>query len=369
MNSYHAPLSVVVMAAGEGTRMKSQRPKPLLKLCGKSMLEHILSALEEIVLIDRVVVVVGHKEEEIRTELLARYKGNLELVFVKQESLRGTGDALAVSMTRITDPMTDLGGRRGAVMVLPADVPLIDARTLSSLVETHFSSNYAATLLTALVENPYGYGRVLRSKNGDVVSVVEERDASWEERQIREINTSLYVFDTAPLPAALRRLIPSNAQGELYLTDTVSVLANAGYAIGSLQIDDSSLVMGVNDRAQLAEAEKVMRKRINTYWMKAGVTLVDPDVTYIDRRTTLGEDVTIWPGVTLEGATTVGTGTDIGPGCRLVDCVVGEKVRLSYCEANNAYIGDGAKVGPFVNLPPGTKIAPYQEVRSTRNME
>ncbi len=294
MNSYHAPLSVVVMAAGEGTRMKSQRPKPLLKLCGKTMLEHILSALEEIVLIDRVVIVVGHKEEEIRSELLAQYKGNLELVFVRQESLRGTGDALSVAMTRITDPMTALGGRRGAVMVMPADVPLVDAETLTSLVETHFSSSYAATLLTAFLENPFGYGRVLRSKTGSVVGVVEERDASEQERQIQEINTSLYIFDTAPLPAALRRLAPYNSQGELYLTDAVSVLSDAGYSIGSLMVDDPSLVMGVNDRAQLADAEKVMRGRINSNWMKEGVTLIDPDVTYIDCRSTLGEDVTIW---------------------------------------------------------------------------
>lgn len=282
MNGYHAPLSVVIMAAGEGTRMKSERPKPLLKLCGKTMLEHILTALDELSMIDRVVIVVGHKEEEIRSELLSLYQGDLELVFVRQESLKGTGDALSVAMTRISDPIVELGGRRGAVLVMPADVPLIESSVLNELVETHFSSKCAATLLTARVENPFGYGRVIRSKDGSVVAIVEERDATAEQRQIDEINTSLYMFDTAPLPAALRRLAPLNSQQELYLTDAVAVLSAAGYSIGSSQLEDASLVMGVNDRAQLSEAEKVMRRRINYAWMREGVTLVDPNTTYID---------------------------------------------------------------------------------------
>ena len=356
VNSFNAPLSVVILAAGEGTRMKSARPKPLIKLCGETMLGHILDVLDELAAIDRVIVVVGHKEEEIKEEIFETYKGPHEIVFVTQDDLRGTGDALSVAMTRVTDPMTELHGRRGGVLVLPGDVPLLDSDTLIELIETHFSANYAATLLSAELDEPYGYGRVVRSKSGDIQAVIEERDASASVRQISEINTSLYIFDSATVSPALRRISPDNAQGEYYLTDVIEVLASAGYSIGSCLAKDVTTVMGVNDRQQLSQVEKIMRDRINASWMKSGVTIVDPANTYVDRSVRIGTDTTLWPGVILSGSTVVGSGCEIGPATRLIDCVVGDSVQMPYVEARNAYIGEGVKVGPFVELLPGSKV-------------
>lgn len=349
-------LSAVVLAAGEGTRMRSKRAKPLAKLCGKTMLGHVLDSLTGLEGLSRVVVVVGHQEEAVRASLASYSRAGVDIIFVKQEHLRGTGDALSVALTRLPDPLGTPDGTRESIIVVPSDTPLLKTATLQGLVEEHLAAKSAVTLLTAELQNPWGYGRIVRDHHGVVKQVVEERDASDKEREIAEINTSCYVFDIAVVAPSLRRLEPTNSQGEYYLTDVVGVLSSAGYNIGTVSIDDFTEVMGVNDRVQLAEAERVMRSRINLSWMRRGVTIVDPTSTYIDSEVEIGPDTTIWPQSLLAGATAIGSNCEIGPEARLVDCAVGDGAKVVRVEAEGAYVGDLARVGPYVSLLPGAKV-------------
>ena len=346
-------LSAVVLAAGEGTRMRSDRPKPLHRLCGRAMVLHVLDALGELQL-DRAVVVVGHGAERVTKALAAQSPPHFELEFVEQVVQRGTGDAVSVALTAFPDDDIDDGGD---IVVLPGDTPLLRPATLAALIRHHRASAAAATVLTARLANPTGYGRVVRSRDGRVARIVEEADATDEERQVDEINTSIYAFRRSVLAPALRRLSPDNAQGEYYLTDTVEVLHSAGYPVTSMVVDDPMEAAGVNDRAQLAVAEAELRDRINERWMRRGVTMLDPEHTYLDATVRLGRDVTLFPGVILQGQTIVEAGAEIGPGCQLVDTVVGERAVLSFTVARDAEIGGEAHVGPWATLAPGSRLA------------
>ncbi|HVM52894.1 MAG TPA: sugar phosphate nucleotidyltransferase [Acidimicrobiales bacterium] len=346
------PLASVVLAAGEGKRMRSARPKPLHLLCGRAMVLHILDAVAEMGA-DRAVVVIGHGAERITKKLVDDGPPGLPIDFVEQSVQRGTGDAVMVAMTAFPDDDDD-----GDVLVLPGDHPLLRATTLESLVEQHRASGAACTLLTARVAEPAGYGRVVRGADGAVTRIVEQRDATTEEAAVDEINLAVYCFKRGLLAPALRRITPDNHQGEYYLTDVVEVLASAGHLVGGMEVGDLAEALGVNDRAQLAEAEAELRRRTNERWMAAGVTMVDPPQTYVDTGVRLAADVTLFPGVILQGATVVGERTEIGPGTRLVDCVVGADCRLDHTVAEQCEIGDGATVGPFAHLVPGTSIAP-----------
>ena len=346
-------LSAVVLAAGEGTRMRSSRPKPLHRLCGRPLVLHVLDALAELEL-ERAVVVVGHGAERVTKTLQEQAPANLVIDFVEQHVQRGTGDAVSVALTAFPDD--DLGD--GDIVVLPGDTPLLRPPTLAALVRTHRSADVAATLLTARVEDPTGYGRVVRDRNGRVSCVVEQADATDEEREIDEVNTSIYCFRRSVLAPALRRLSPENAQGEYYLTDVVSVLHEAGYGVASLVCEDPMEAAGVNDRAQLAVAEAELRDRINERWMRRGVTMLDPERTYIDTTVVLEPDVTLFPGTILQGDTLVRREAEIGPDARLVDCVVGERAIVEQTVARSAEIGADAVVGPFAHLAPGVRVAP-----------
>jgi len=345
-------LSAIVLAAGEGTRMRSTRPKPLHLLAGRAMLQYMLDSLADCSA-RQVVVVVGHGAERVTKKLQAA-EPDLHLTFVEQHAQLGTGDAASVGLTGLPDD--DPGDDDHDVIVLPGDMPLLRPSTIAAMVDVHRSSGAACTVLTAVLDDPGAYGRVLRGKDGRVTRIVERSDATPEELAVTEINTAVYCFRRSVLAPALRRLSPENAQGEYYLTDVVAVLRDAGYGVSAMTVDDAAEAEGINDRLQLASAEAELRRRTNDRWLRAGVTLVDPASTYLDATVTLGPDVTIFPGTMLQGSTVVGAGAEIGPHTRLVDCVVGAGAMVEQSNGRDAEIGAGARVGPFAALAPGAHV-------------
>jgi bifunctional UDP-N-acetylglucosamine pyrophosphorylase/glucosamine-1-phosphate N-acetyltransferase len=348
-------VSAIVLAAGEGSRMRSARPKPLHQICGRPMVMHVIHALSDVE-VDRTVVVVGHGAERVTKKVQEQSPGWAHVTFVEQTVQRGTGDAAMVGMTAI--PGDDLDDD-STIIVLPGDTPLLRAETLQQLVTTHLTSGNAATAITSVLEDPTGYGRVLRAptKHGDgrVLQVVEQRDASFETLAIREVWTSMCAFRRDLLGPALRRLSPDNAQGEYYLTDVVEVLAGMGHQIGTVEAPEEE-TRGVNDRWQLALAERELRSRTNRHWLLNGVTMLDPRQTFIDVTVQLGRDVTLYPGTILQGNTVIGDGCEIGPDTRLVDCVVGSGVVLENSVGRDSEVGDDAHVGPYAYLAPGTSV-------------
>ncbi len=351
----HRALSAIVLAAGEGTRMHSETPKPLHRICGRPMVLHVLDALAELE-VDRVVVVVGHGATEVTKIVQAEAPDDLAIEFVEQPVPRGTGDAVAVALTGFPSSYeTDLD--EADLVVLPGDTPLVRPATLAALVRDHRANAAAVTLLTAALDDPFGYSRVVRDKDGRVARIVDEEDASDEEREIDEVATSVYCFRHGVLAPALRRLSPDNSLGEYYLTDTIKVLHDAGYGVRSLVAEDPMEAAEVNDRAQLAAAQAELRARINERWMRRGVTMWDPEQTYLDTTVRLDPDTTLLPGVILEGTTTIGARAVIGPSCRLADCVVLDGATVAQTTASHAEIGEDAVVGPYVALAPGTRLA------------
>lgn len=340
-------LTAVLLAAGQGSRMRSERPKPLHRLCGSPMLAYVLDSLSTVG-VRNAVIVVGHKGEWV-TKKMQEHLGDVPLDFVEQRIQRGTGDATMVGLVGL--PEDD----EGDVLVLPGDTPLLRAATVQALVERHRASGAAATLMTSEVGDPTGYGRVLRSAEGSVTAVVEHRDATDEQLAVREVNTSIYCFRRSLLTPALRRVEPDNTQGEYYLTDVVSVLVAAGHRVDAY-VAPAEETAGVNDRAQLAQAESELRRRTNEALLASGVTMVDPTATYVDTTVRLGRDVSLFPGVILQGDTRVGDGTEVGPGCRLLDSVVGDECTLTHVVSDRATIGDRCTVGPFAHMPPGSVI-------------
>ena len=350
------PLSAIVLAAGEGTRMRSQRPKPLHRLCGRPMVLHVLDALAELD-VDRVVVVVGHGAEWVGRTLVDHAPKSLSIELVTQDEPRGTGDATAVGLTGLVSEPGSGDDQEGDVVVLPGDTPLLRPPTLAALVRHHRERHAGATLLTADVAAAAGYGRIVRGKDGSVARVVEDRDATPEERELTEINTSIYCFRQSVLAPSLRRLRPANEQGEYYLTDVIEVLSGAGYRVEALVVADPMEAAGVNDRAQLAVAEAELRDRINERWMRRGVTMWDPERTYVDAEVQLSTDVSLLPGVILRGECTVGEAAEIGPDSTLVDTRVGERAEVRHSVCVGAVVGAGARVGPFSTLGPGAEVA------------
>jgi bifunctional UDP-N-acetylglucosamine pyrophosphorylase / glucosamine-1-phosphate N-acetyltransferase len=345
------PLSTLVLAAGEGTRMRSSRPKPLHLLCGRAMLLHVLDAAAAL-RVERSVVVIGHGAERVTKKLIEDGPPGLAIDFVEQHVQRGTGDAVMVGLTAFPDDDDD----GGDVLVLPGDAPLLRPETLAALVAHHRETDAAATLLTARMPDPTGYGRVVRGRGDRVVRIVEQADADEDQQAIDEVNTSIYCFRRSVLAPALRRTTPENAQGEYYLTDVVEVLAAAGYTVRTLVAPDPRETSGVNDRAQLAGAEAELRRRTNTRWLAHGVTMIDPESVYVDLAVRLAPDVTLFPGTILQGATVVGERAEVGPGTRLVDCVVGPGATVTNTVAHEAEIGAEARVGPWAHLGPGSSI-------------
>ncbi len=361
------PLFAAMLAAGEGTRMRSSRPKTLARICGQPMGIHVLEALSGAGVEDAVVV-VGHEAEKVKASLSASVPSETKVHFVEQRQLLGTGDALSVALTVLPDVLNYSGNETPVVLVVPGDTPLITPETLRMLVENHIETKASATLITAVLDDPYGYGRIVRGKDGRVTNVVEERDATREERQIKEINTGIYAFNLDVLAPTLRRISPKNAQQEYYLTDSIAILSAMGYLVSALQIDDGVEALGVNDQIQLAEAEKQFRRRINRRWMSQGVTMVDPESVYIAATVEIGPDTTIWPGTHLAGNTQIGSSVEIGPDTRLLDCTVGDGARVSRCEGYAADVAAGAIVGPWVVLTRGAKVEPDTSTGSFKTL-
>ena len=329
--------------------MKSSVPKVLHPLCGRPMLLYVLGALEELAL-ERIVVVVGHGSEQVIKTL--QRETDVPLEFVEQRVQRGTGDAVSVGLTVFPDDLDD----EGDLIVVPGDTPLLRAETLADLARLHDESGVAASVLTGRLPDPTGYGRIVRGKDAGVEAIVDHWDATEEERASDEVNTSIYCFRRGLLAPALRRLSPENAQGEYYLTDAIAVLRQAGHKVAALEAPEVAEAMGVNDQEQLAEAEEALRARINGRWMSEGVRMVDPSRTYIDAGVTLGSEVELLPGVVLEGTTSVGAGSVIGPDTRLIDTTVGQGATVTYSVAREAEIGDGVTVGPYSHLRPGARL-------------
>lgn len=354
------PLSAVVLAAGEGTRMRSITPKPLHRLCGRPMVLHVLDALAGLP-VDRVVIVVGHDANEVSKTIQAEAPENLTIEFVEQFEARGTGDAVAVSLTGFPDTF-DSDIDEGDLLILAGDTPLVRHATLAHLVREHRARDAAATILTAKLEDPFGYSRVLRSKDGRVSRIVDDDNCTPEELDVDEVASQIYCFRRGVLAPALRRLSPDNSLGEYFLTDTIEVLHGAGYTVTTVVAGDPMEAAGVNDRAQLAAAEAELRARVNDRWMRRGVTMLDAESVYLDVTVQLGSDVTLMPGVVIEGRTTIGDGSVIGPRCHLVDCEIGAGVRITETVGERAVVEDEVVVGAFSVLEPGSRLARGQRV-------
>jgi bifunctional UDP-N-acetylglucosamine pyrophosphorylase / glucosamine-1-phosphate N-acetyltransferase len=344
--------SAIVLAAGQGTRMRSERPKPLHVICGRPLVLHVLHALDGLD-IERTVVVVGHGAQRVTKRVEAESPSALDVTFVEQRVQRGTGDAVMVGMTAFADD--DLYDT-STVLIVPGDTPLLRGETLAELVAFHEAGGHGATILAAHTTEPTGYGRLVRDKHGLVARVVEESEATPEERAIQEVNTSIYCFRRDLLGLALRRVSPDNSQGEYYLTDVVAVLHDTGHGVDAFTVHDAEEVQGVNDRWQLALAERELRRRINRSWLLAGVTMLDPRQTFIDATVSLGRDVTLYPGTLLQGRTSVGDGCEIGPDTRLVDSVVGDGAVVENAVVRESEIGSGAHVGPYAALGPHSTV-------------
>lgn len=340
-----SPAAVVILAAGEGTRMKSRTPKVLHKLSGRSLLGHAIAAAGDLTP-QRLVVVVGHAREEVAAAAVAAAP---QADIVVQEQQFGTGHAVRMVIESV-------GAMPGTVIVTYGDMPLLRGRTLAELAGRHAAAGNAVTVLTARGDFP-GFGRIVRGADGAFLRIVEERDATEAERAIDEFNSGCYAFDGALLADAIKRVTTDNSQHEEYLTDVVEILRGDGHRVGTVLAAEPAEIRGVNDRVQLAQARRALNDRILRDWMLAGVTITDPASTWIDVTVTIGQDAEIGPQTQLEGATAIGPGAKVGPGCLLEDTTVGEDAVLLHAVCRQSEIGPRVTVGPFAYLRPGVSIA------------
>jgi bifunctional UDP-N-acetylglucosamine pyrophosphorylase / glucosamine-1-phosphate N-acetyltransferase len=341
---------VVVLAAGQGTRMKSRLPKVLHPVVGAPLIDHVLDAAAAIDP-ETTTLIVGHGADAVKQALARR--SNVQ--FALQEPQLGTAHALQQA-----EPL--LAGRTGTVVLLSGDVPMLRAATVRRLLRTHQEAGAAATVVTAVVERPYGYGRIVRTGEA-ITRIVEERDASPAERQIREINSGIYAFDLAPLFETIRSIAAKNAQGEYYLTDLIAIYRQRNLAVETLVIDNAAEVRGVNTRSELAEMSASMRQTKNEELMATGVTLIDPATTYIDPGVVVGADTVIHPGVVLQGQTRIGAACEIHAYSRIVDTEIGDHVTvLNFCLIVGARVAHSAAIGPFAHIRPDTEVGEKAKV-------
>ncbi|WP_319446828.1 MULTISPECIES: bifunctional UDP-N-acetylglucosamine diphosphorylase/glucosamine-1-phosphate N-acetyltransferase GlmU [unclassified Mycobacterium] len=342
--------AVLVLAAGAGTRMRSDIPKVLHTLGGRSMVAHALHAIAKVAP-QYLVVVVGTDRERV-TAAIADLADNLgrTIDIAVQDEPHGTGHAVGCGLAALPDDFA------GTVVVTAADVPLMDADTLAELISGHSAAGASATVLTTTVPDPTGYGRILRTQDDEVIGIVEQADATTSQRAIREVNAGVYAFDVTALRSALSQLRSDNAQGELYLTDVIAIVRGDGGIVRGQHIDDSALVAGVNDRVQLAELAAELNRRIVATHQRSGVTVVDPATTWIDVDVTIGRDTVVQPGTQLLGSTSIGAVCGVGPDTTLTDVTVGDGASVIRTHGSSSEIGAGATVGPFAYLRPGTRL-------------
>lgn len=360
-HSTDAPeLAVIILAAGQGTRMKSSLPKVLHRIGGRPLLGHVLDTARNLEPAN-ILVVVRHERDLVADAVLDIAP---EILVVDQDEIPGTGRAVEVALARVPD-------FSGDVLVLSGDVPLLDDETLTGLVRAHRASGAAATVLSAVVADATGYGRIVRDSVGGVQRIVEQKDATDAEAEITEINAGVYVFQAPALRAHLSLVGTANAQGERYLTDVVGLLRDSRLAVGISQASDAAAALGVNDRVQLSEAARLLNARTVRRWQLEGATILDPASTWIDVTASLAPDVTVLPGTHILRSTAIAAGATVGPDTSLVDCEVGENATVTRTDATLAVIGAGATVGPFAYLRPGTylgekgKIGTFVETKNS----
>ncbi|MBG6083952.1 bifunctional UDP-N-acetylglucosamine pyrophosphorylase/glucosamine-1-phosphate N-acetyltransferase [Zhihengliuella flava] len=348
----NAPAAVIVLAAGAGTRMKSAKPKILHEIGGKSMVGHALAAAAELNP-QRLVAVVRHERDRVVEHLLNIHP---DLSIADQDEIPGTGRAVQVGLEALDADAS------GTVVVTYGDVPLLTGEQLGQLVATHEADGNAVTVLTARLDDPTGYGRIVRNDDGSVAGIVEHKDATEAQRALTEVNSGIYAFDADVLRTALQSVTTDNAQGEMYLTDVLSIAREAGGRVAAVVTQDRWQVEGANDRVQLAALGKELNRRTLTQWMRAGVTIVDPESTWIDVEVALSNDVTIKPGTQLHGATAIGTDAVIGPDTTLTNVHVGQGATVKRSDVTDSTIGAGASVGPFAYVRPGTELGPEAKI-------
>lgn len=341
-------LVAVILAAGQGTRMYSGLPKVLHRVAGQAMLDHVLEAIEALEP-DKIFVITGFMAEEVRQHVGKR------AICVQQDRRLGTAHAVRQAVPYLTS-------FKGDVLVTVGDTPLIQTDTLRELIKRRKAHQVAATVLTTHLEDPTGYGRVVRNRNGTVRKIVEEKDTNIYEAEIHEINTGIYVFDCQKMINALRRVGNKNAQREYYLTDTIEILGRMEGETEPVVADDPTETIGINSRADLARAEAFLRRRIALSVMEQGVTVIDPATTYIDKQVRIGRDSVIRPFTILEGRCEIGERCEIGPHVQVTDSRMGDGCNVRFCCVSNAVLGDEVSVGPYANIRPGCRIGDHTRI-------
>lgn len=359
----NAPSAVIVLAAGAGTRMKSDTPKVMHGIGGRSMVEHAIAAARELNP-ERLAAVVRFQRDKVAAHIL---DFDSDVTIVDQDEIPGTGRAVEVGLLGLDESARV----EGTVLVTYGDVPLLRAETLRELIAEHEANRNAVTVLTTHIQNPGSYGRIVRSASGEVTAIVEAKDATDQQLKITEINSGIYAFDAGVLRNSLTAVTTDNAQGEKYITDVLSIARENGHRTSALATEDRWEVEGANDRVQLAQLGRKLNDRLTEMHMRNGVTIVDPQTTWIDSTVTIANDVTILPGTQLQGTTSVGTGSVIGPDSTLKNVEIGENATISRTHGSDALIEAGATVGPFAYLRPGTilresgKIGTFVETKNT----
>ncbi|MFD8074378.1 bifunctional UDP-N-acetylglucosamine diphosphorylase/glucosamine-1-phosphate N-acetyltransferase GlmU [Streptomyces sp. NPDC059718] len=345
--SAHRPAAVIVLAAGEGTRMKSATPKVLHTISGRSLVGHVVAAARALEP-EHLLVVVGHAREQVTAHLAGTDAAVRTAVQYEQN---GTGHAVRAGLAELPE-------LTGTVVITAGDTPLLTPDTLRALVEAHAADGNAVTVLTAEVPDPTGYGRIVRGADGSVLAIVEQKDATDEQRAIPEINSGVFAFDAALLTDALAKVTTDNAQGEEYLTDTLGILREAGHRVGASVAEDHREIAGINNRVQLAEARRTLNDRLLHRAMLEGATIMDPASTWLDVTVEFEPDTLVLPNTQLYGATRLASGAQVGPNCTLTDTLVGPGATVSNTVAVSAEIGEAASVGPYAYLRPGAKLGP-----------
>lgn len=350
-------LEAIVLAAGSGTRMKSENPKVLHEICGIPMIAHVLRVLEETGT-KTPVAVIGYGAEKVRKAL-----DGYSVTYALQTERLGTGHAVMQAAGEISEG--------GTVLVVCGDTPLIRSDSLKKFLECHEKNGYAATVLTTTVDQPHGYGRIVRNEAGELLGIVEEKDASDEERKLREINSGMYCFKSSLLKEALKEIGNNNSQGEYYLTDVIGILRRKGFRAGAFEIKDFREILGVNNRVQLALADEILQGRIQERHMLEGVTIVSPSNTRIESNVRIGADTILLPGSHLRGETAIGSGCEIGPYSILENTRVGDGTRIRQSTVIDSIIGEDAQIGPYAYLRPdsrignGVKIGDFVEIKNS----
>ncbi len=333
----------IILAAGKGTRMKSEMPKVLHEICGKSMLSYVIDNVENAG-IEKIAVVAGYKSEEV----IRSIESNTINIYIQSKQL-GTGHAVMKAADFIKDD--------SYVIILCGDAPLVDSDTIKKLTEYTYHNKKDAVVLSAILKDPHGYGRIVKNNNGEFERIIEQKDATENQKGIKEVNSGVYCFLGKALKSALNNLNNNNKQNEYYLTDTIEYLLSNGYNIGVIEEDNCDIIKAVNDRCQLAELEKFMRKKINEKWLHGGVSMIDPDTTYISYDAILGEDVTLYPGVYIEKGSKIGKGCIITCGSIIKNSEIGENCYIQNSVITDSCVGNNVKIGPYAHLRPKSKLS------------